>query len=113
MNDSKNQLSLTESSDFAYLLTLLVPLYDDPAFSWLPELFAIIGHEDLIKLCKYAGGETIKIPTLTQLSTSIEALEWFYKVYISKKNYKKSIPEELRPLVDKILAHYGEALNSK
>lgn len=105
-----HNLDLTESSDFHYLLVLMTALYSEPEFACLPELFSIIGHEELLLLCKYAGGTTIKIPTLEELQNSIEALRWFYQVYITKHKYKKSIPEELRPLVDKIVEHYKDEL---
>ena len=60
-------LSITEESDFAYLLELMLPLHNVPEFAWLPELFSIIGYEKLLLLCKYAGGETIAIPTIDQI----------------------------------------------
>lgn len=106
----REELSLTESADFHYLLTLMSALTDDPAYAWLPELFSIIGHEKLLLLCKYAGGTEIKIPTVEQLQESIEALRWFHQVYITKHKYKKSIPENLRPLVEKIYIHYKDVL---
>ena len=46
----KNKLPLTEELDFAYLLELMPPLHGQPEFSWLPELFSIVGHESLLKL---------------------------------------------------------------
>lgn len=85
-------------------------LEDEPAYACLPELFSIVGHERLLLLCKYAGGSEIKIPTLDELQTSLEALRWFYQVYIEKHKYRKSIPPELVPLVDKIYQHYKNAL---
>lgn len=101
MKDQK--LDITESSDFHCLLELMLPLYSVEEFAWLPELFSIIGHEKLLLLVKYAGGETIKIPTLEQLSDSIQALDWYYRVYITRKKRRKSIPKEYLPLVDKIV----------
>ena len=100
------ELSITEELDFQYLLQLLPPLEDTPEFSWLPELFSIIGAKNLITLCKYAGGETIKLPTLEQLSRDIDALQWYYDVYITKKKSSAEIPLELRDLVAKILVVY-------
>lgn len=106
MDKKIDGLDLTEYSDFHYLLTLLAPLQDEPEYQSLPELFSIIGHEKLLLLCRYAGGTTVKIPTVKELSESLECLEWFYLVHIAKRKYRKSIPEELRPKVDKILAIY-------
>lgn len=100
------KLPVTEELDFHYLLGLLPPLHDVPEFSWLPELFSIVGHESLIKLCKYAGGETIKIPTLDELSESVDALQQFYDVYIKKSKSESEIPKELFEIVSKIKAVY-------
>lgn len=95
---SNSSLPVTEDLDFHYLLELMPPLHNVPQFAWLPELFSIIGYERLITLCKYAGGEQIEIPTLDQLSTSIEALQWFYDVQIKKCKSISEVPKELQPL---------------
>ncbi len=103
---SDKELSITEELDFQYLLQLLPPLEDTPEFAWLPELFSIIGARKLITLCKYAGGETIKIPTIEQLSKDIDALQWYYDVYISHKKNVDEIPIEFIDLVLKIKSVY-------
>ena len=101
-----NELSSTEELDFQYLLQLLPPLENTPEFANLPELFSIIGAKSLIKLCKYAGGETIRIPTLEQLCRDIEALQWYYDVYIKKSKSSSEIPLELVELESKIKQTY-------
>lgn len=103
----KGNLPITEELDFQYLLGLLPPLHEIPEFSWLPELFSIIGYEKLLLLCKYAGGETIKIPKVEQLQESIDALQWFYDTMISKKRDVKEIPANLSKLVEKICYVYN------
>ena len=102
-----SKLPLTEEIDFHYLLGLMPPLHDVPEFAWLPELFSIIGHEKLILLAKYAGGETIKIPTITQLSDSVDALQWFYDICITGKKDSSEIPENLVSLYKKIVEVYN------
>lgn len=102
------ELSISEELDFQYLLELLLPLENTPEFAWLPELFSIIGARNLITLCKYAGGETIKIPTIEQLSNNIDALQWYYDVYITHKKSESEIPIELRELVNKIRKVYQQ-----
>ena len=99
---NNNKLPITEELDFAYLLELMLPLHNVPEFSWLPELFSIIGHERLINLCKYAGGESITIPTLNQLNSSISALQWFYDVYINKSKSELDVPRDIEVLYRKI-----------
>lgn len=101
------KLPITEELDFHYLLGLMPPLHDVPEFSWLPELFSIVGYESLIKLCKYAGGEQIKIPTLSELSKSIDAIQYFYDVYIKQSKSESEIPDVLSELVDKIRVVYN------
>jgi hypothetical protein len=101
------ELPISEELDFQYLLQLLPPLEDEPEFSWLPELFSIIGVKNLITLCKYAGGESIKIPTIEQLDQDIEALQWYYDIYISHKKSVGEIPADLRDLVAKIKSVYN------
>lgn len=90
-----DKLPITEELDFSYLLELMPVLHNEPGFSWLPELFSIIGPEKLINLCRYAGGEEIQIPTLEELSTSIEALQYFYDVRIKKSKYMSDVPAEI------------------
>ena len=103
---SNVRLPITEELDFHYLLELMPPLHDEPGFECLPELFSIIGHEKLILLCKYAGGETIKIPTVEQLSEDIEALQWFYDIYIMNKKTLQDVPNDIVPKVIQIYKVY-------
>lgn len=100
------ELSTSEELDFQYLLQLLPPLEDTPEFANLPELFSLIGAKSLIKLCKYAGGETITLPTLEQLCQDIEALQWYYDVYIKRTKLSSDIPIDLKELVAKIREVY-------
>ena len=110
---SEQKLDITQSSDFHYLLELMLPLYNVEEFAWLPELFSIVGHEKLLLLAKYAGGETIKIPTVEQINEALEALDWFYRVYIIKKKRRKSIPKEYLELVDKIKEVFDASNNKR
>ena len=103
----KSNLPITEELDFSYLLTLMRPLHEVDEYAWLPELFTILGHDKLFELSKYAGGETITIPTLDSLLQSIEALQNFYDVYISKKTNILDIPATNINLVEKICEIYN------
>ena len=97
-----SKLDITESSDFPFLLELMPLISCSPDYALLPELFSIIGHDSLIKLCAYAGGEVVRIPTLSELSDSIECLEWYYKVYIEKTSHYQAVPIRLRTRVSEI-----------
>lgn len=102
----KKKLDTREDLDFAYLLELMRPLSDVSEYALLPELFSIVGHENLLKLCKYAGGQTIQIPTLEELKDSMYALQSFYDVDIKHSKSDSEIPSNLRTLVDKIRKVY-------
>ena len=102
----KKKLNTREDLDFAYLLELMRPLSDVSEYALLPELFSIVGHENLLKLCKYAGGQTLTIPTLNELKDGMYALQWFYDVDIKHTKDGSMIPENLVPLVNKIREVY-------
>lgn len=106
-----NKLPIQEELDFAYLLELMVPLKQIPEYALLPELFSIIGHERLLLLCKYAGGETVSIPTIQELSDCIEALQWFYDVYIKKTKSVSEIPNSYKESIHKIREVYDSKNN--
>lgn len=97
-----NELDITQTSDFHCLLELMLPLYAEEEFAWLPELFSIVGYEKLLLLAKYAGGETIKIPTLDQINFALQSLDWYYLVYICKKKKLNAVPKEYLETVNKI-----------
>lgn len=103
----RRKLPITEDIDFAYLLELMPPLHGHSEFAWLPELFSIVGHDKLLLLCKYAGGEMIRIPTLDELSSSIEALQWFYDVHIKHSKQITEVPVHLHTLFRKIWEVYN------
>lgn len=102
-----DNLPITEELDFTYLLELMPALHDVSQFTWLPELFSIIGHERLLKLCKYTGGETIRIPTLDELSDSVESLQWFYDINIKNEKQIQEIPLRLLPTYKKVVDVYN------
>ena len=95
----RKNLNISEDLDFAYLLELMRPLYDVNEFSLLPELFTILGHEKLLQLSKYLGGQVVKIPTIDELSDSLYSLQWFYDIHIKRTKSEDDIPS-------KFLNHY-------
>lgn len=100
------KLPVVEELDFAYLLALMRPIHDVDGYALLPELFAVLGHEKLITLSRYFGGETFTIPTLDEISDSIDAIRAFYDVYIRKAAEPESIPVHLAPTVAEIKRVY-------
>lgn len=111
MKKKDDGLPISEELDFTYLLELMPALHSVPQFTWLPELFSIIGHESLLKLCKYAGGEVIRIPTLDELSDSVEALQYYYDINIKKSKSVEEVPLRLISCYSKIVGIYNASDN--
>ena len=106
-----NNLPITEELDFHYLLGLLPPLTGESEFAWLPELFSILSveksaFEKLIDLCNFCGGETLRIPTIDELSDSIEALQYFYDTEIKGLSRTDIVSPKIEMLVRKIKEVY-------
>lgn len=89
---------LTDELNLHYVLTLMRYMHR-PEYALIPELFAIFHEDKIIQLAKYFGGETISIPTLGELSKSVQSMEWYYNCYISKTHDVSQIPDELVPNV--------------
>ena len=108
----RKKLNVSEDLDFAYLLELMRPLYCIDGYELLPELFTLLGHENVLKMCKYLGGYTIDIPTMDKLSESLYALQWFYDVQIKKKKSESDIPSKFLTHYNKICEVYDARNNS-
>lgn len=100
--------AITEELDFLYVLTLLQPLHGCDTFSWLPELFSIIGPDKLLQLSKFAGGEEIRIPTLDEIYHCIECVTYYYHSFLLKDISTSDIPVEYIDDVLKIAKIYAE-----
>lgn len=110
MANTKVDLDLTQTSDFACLLELMIPLKDEPSYACLPELFSILGHEKLLLLSKYAGGSEIRIPTVEELNDAIQALQWFYDIHVKKIKKLTHSPFKYRPIILKLEEIYKDVI---
>ena len=52
-------------------------------------------NEKLILLCKFAGGEILKIPTMKELTTAIEAMQYFVDVDVKQIKSDISNPDAI------------------
>ena len=101
-----DDLPVVEEIDFSYLLALMRPIYHVDGYALLPELFSILGHKKIIELCRYFGGETFTVPTLEELADSIDAIQWFYDVFIKHDYDMFDVPIELKSKVLEIKRVY-------
>ena len=76
---------------YSLMLYILYKVSDDPQYSTLSQLSYILNKEDLLKLCSYYGGLTIKIPSIDELELMLNALFVFYEVDIQKQDMTKTL----------------------
>lgn len=82
---------LTDVDTYSLILFTLYQLTDVPEYSSLSELAYILDKQNLLKLCEYFGGSTIKIPTVKELTNIIYALLIFQSVNIEGKTYEEAM----------------------
>lgn len=91
---------LKEPDLWSLLLFVLFKIKDDPEYSGLSELAYILDKKNMLKLCEYFGGCTIRIPTIEELETLIYGLLLYQYVDIEGIMFENAIPLVQREGVD-------------
>lgn len=91
MRIKQNLLTLKDIDIWSLILFALYKIRDIPEYSTLSELAYVLDQENMLKLCEYFGGLTIKIPTIEELENIIYALVLYQYVNIDKIEYEKAI----------------------
>lgn len=88
----KTEIEKLKSIDiYSFMLFALYKIKDIPEYSALSELSYVLDKENLLKLCEYFGGVTIKIPTIEELESIVYALVLYQYVDIDKIPFEKAI----------------------
>ena len=69
----------------------LFKLRDIPEYSSLSELAYVLDRENMLKLCEYFGGLTIRIPTIDELESILYSLVLYQKVKIEGMEYQDAV----------------------
>ena len=90
-NMISNGLSTLKERDF-YSLSLftLYKLIGISEYSSISELAYVLDKENLLNLCEYFGGQTIKIPTTEELESLVYSLLLYQYVKIEHKDYEEA-----------------------
>ena len=90
-NMISNGLSTLKERDF-YSLSLftLYKLIGIPEYSSISELAYVLDKENMLNLCEYFGGQTIKIPTTDELELLVYSLLLYQYVKIEHKDYEEA-----------------------
>lgn len=81
----KNELEKLKQIDiWSLMLFVLYNFQKIPEYSGISELAYILDEKNLLKLCEYFGGQTLKIPTIDQLEETIYSMLLYQYTDIEK-----------------------------
>ena len=88
----KEELEKLKTMDvFSLLLFVLYKVRDIDEYSTVSELAYVLDKENLLKLCEYFGGITLRIPTIDELENIINSLLIYQYVNIDGCEYKDAV----------------------
>lgn len=85
---AKDIKELRSDDFYSILLFALFKLSDDKDYSALSRLSYVLDKDNLLKLCKFFGGMTIKVPTLEELELVCNGLLLYQKADVEKQSLK-------------------------
>jgi hypothetical protein len=90
----KEELNKLKSVDiYSLMLFALFKIRDIPEYSSLSELAYVLDKNNLLKLCEYFGGLTIKIPTISDLESMVYTLVLYQLVDIDGMEYDDAVKQ--------------------
>lgn len=88
----KNNIENFKQTDFySLLLFALYKSIEIPEYSSLSQLAYVLDQKNLLNLCEYFGGQTIKIPTVKELEDLVYSLLLYQYVKIDHMEYDIAI----------------------
>lgn len=87
----KDLLTLKDVDIYSLSMFALYKLVEVPEYSSISELPYILDKENMLKLCEYFGGRTIKIPTIDELDSMMNLLLLYQYVNIEGIDYQEAI----------------------
>lgn len=82
---------LNEVDSYSLILFVLYKLKDIPEYSAISELAYVLDKDNLLRLCEYFGGLTIKIPTIDEFEEIIHSLLLYQYVDIDGKSFDEAL----------------------
>lgn len=83
--------TLRDKDLYSLVLFALFKLRDIPEYSALSELAYILDKDNMLKLCEYFGGLTLKVPTIDELEGILYSLVLYQQVQIEGRTYDEAI----------------------
>lgn len=92
MSTIKNEFKNLKDVDiYSLMLFSLFKIREIPEYATLSEMAYVLDKENLLKLCEYFGGMTIKIPTINELESLVYSLILYQYVNIDNIDYDEAI----------------------
>ena len=90
----KSELEKLRTTDlFSLLLFVLYKIRNIEEYSTISELAYVLDKDNLLNLCEYFGGITLKIPTIDELESIVNSLLVYQYVNIDGYEYKDAIKQ--------------------
>lgn len=87
-----NELKKLKQVDiWSLMLFVLYNFQKIPEYSTLSELAYVLDQKNMLKLCEYFGGQTIKIPTIDQLEETLYSMLLYQYIDIEKIDEKEAM----------------------
>ena len=88
----RNNIENLKQTDFySLLLFSLFKMTDIPEYSSISQLAYVLDRENLLNLCEYFGGQTIKLPTTQELESLVYSLLLYQYVKIDRMDYEQAL----------------------
>ncbi len=91
MRIKERLLTFKDVDIWSLMLFTLYKIKDLPEYSPISELAYILDKDNMLKLCEYFGGLTIKIPTIDELEEIVYALVLYQYVNIDGMEYDEAV----------------------
>lgn len=82
---------LNEVDTYSLILFVLYRLKDIPEYSAISELAFVLDKTNLLRLCEYFGGLTLKIPTIDELEQIVHSLLLYQYVDIDNMSFDDAL----------------------
>lgn len=91
MKIKQEVLKLKQTDIYSLMLFILFKLRDNKEYSTISELSYVLDKDNLLNLCEYFGGLTIKIPTIDELESVVYALMLYQYIHFEHKEMKQAL----------------------
>lgn len=88
----KQELQKLKKMDiWSLMLFVLYNFQKIPEYSSISELAYILDEKNLLRLCEYYGGQTIKIPTIDELEVLLYSMLLYQYIDVEKIDKKEAV----------------------